>query len=772
MVVHRLFSTPLFLLTCNGALVSVFTVSNPTQPQASLNGTRIASNDTLITSTIEYNGEPWTAYEDLTRIDGGLYFVSTSGKIRNFTRYLEQSYDPLPGEGSVDFFLGLDWSEVNLALPDLLADALLKDGEPVEFHVRDAVPQVIFQTYQSFLGNVQANDSMFVDKYGGTNNIAPLNGLPIVSNSYWNFTYDGLVGGWMPIIRKVFRLSPDANNWLEVIVFGDADSAEPFITKSWFRSTLVINGKAQHQQFSREYPAYPPMRPNPKPEEFYAALLRSGDYWNGYLEDVSPLNLPDQSWADMTKHSFAIELIVRYGGKYPKYGFYDRNYAGSEYDGFQDIFTSSVMANLLWGRFDQAKDVIENYFTWFVSDTGDINMRGVEIPQFGISLSLLAIYERYTGNTALLTKWKSKILAWVNILEILHDESLALEKTNLNYGLIAGFSESDSVLSRDSGLYVSPYWNNNANAARGLKDLSTISIFSDFSAVWAARAETMINQTVATLSSVINYNMNPPYVPVLPNTTQTVRECMQGSVPCQQMWSHRVYSEMLQPGILPSDLANLTINSMRANGITSLGVVANVGQISPDSRDILGFISYGYAQALLLLDRIDEFILFLYSHRYHVHSRGQWIATEVAGTYGGAGDENPFCVPAAMTIPILMRIALVFEHPDDDVLYVGRGVPSAWLETGKEVSIKQAPTRWGWVDFAIQAEMATGIVRVAVSFTENPPKELRLKIRLPKNLDIDVLTINNRTMVPFVGDELVLDTSMFGKSLTVLGHFK
>ena len=199
-------------------------------------------------------------------------------------------------------------------------------------------------------------------------------------------------------------------------------------------------------------------------------------------------------------------------------------------------------------------------------------MRGPEIPQFGLSLSLLATYFRYTGDSTLLVKYEPKILAWVSILETLHNESLALSKTDPNYGLIAGWSESDSCLYSNYNLYIAPYWNNNINAARGLKDLSTLTIFKTYSTEWSTRASTMTNQTISTLSSVINYNMSPPYVPVLPVTNGTVRECMQTQSQCQQMWSHRVYSEMLQPGILPPDLANKTINSMRANGITSCGL--------------------------------------------------------------------------------------------------------------------------------------------------------------------------------------------------------
>lgn len=271
---------------------------------------------TVVDSGIQYDGESWTAYEDLTRIDGSLYFLSQSGKSRNFTRYLEPSFDPAPGSGSVEFFLGLNQSEVNLALPDLLADALLSNGEPVEIHVRDAVPQIIF-SWQSFVGNVQANDTMFISQRGSTNNIAPLRAITTVNvTEYFPNSYDGLVGGFMPTIRKLWRSKPESDNWLEVIVFGDADSVEPFITKTWFRTTLVVDGKIIEQHFSREYPASPPARLDPAPEEFYGALLRSGDYWDANLDETSVLTLPDQSWADFMKHTFAVELLVRYGGKH------------------------------------------------------------------------------------------------------------------------------------------------------------------------------------------------------------------------------------------------------------------------------------------------------------------------------------------------------------------------------------------------------------------------------------------------------------------------
>lgn len=111
---------------------------------------------------------------------------------------------------------------------------------------------------------------------------------------------------------------------------------------------------------------------------------------------------------------------------------------------------------------------------------------------------------------------------------------------------------------------------------------------------------------------------------------------------------------------------------MRAYGATTIGVVANVGPARPGARAILGFISYGYAQMLLRLDRIEEYLLFLYSHRYHDHTRGSWTAGEVSGITGGTA---LFCIPAQQTIPLLVRWMLVLEDSDEERLYFAKGVP-------------------------------------------------------------------------------------------------
>jgi hypothetical protein len=238
--------------------------------------------------------------------------------------------------------------------------------------------------------------------------------------------------------------------------------------------------------------------------------------------------------------------------------------------------------------------------------------------------------------------------------------------------------------------------------------------------------------------------MKPPYVGPLPGTKLRFREALAQERPSPQQWPHRPYAELLQADMLPPHLANMVIDCMRAYGATTIGVVANVSVARPGSRAILGFISYGYAQMLLRLDRVEEFLLFLYSHRYHDHTRGSWTAGEVAGINGGTAT---FCIPAQQTIPLLVRWMLVLEDSDEDRLYLGKGLPRDWVASGREIKIEQAPTRWGRINFSLitRSGAKTVVARVELA-RPGEPKELYVKLRLPAKDKIRSASVNRRSV--------------------------
>jgi len=151
---------------------------------------------------------------------------------------------------------------------------------------------------------------------------------------------------------------------------------------------------------------------------------------------------------------------------------------------------------------------------------------------------------------------------------------------------------------------------------------------------------------------------------------------------------------------------------------------------NPNGRAILGFISYGYALELLRLDRVEEFLLFIYAHRYHDHTPGTWTAGEVAGITGGTAT---FCIPAQQTVPLLVRWMLAL---DEERLYLAKGLPREWVGSGK----------------------VNAMIELA---RDGAPREVHLKMRLPVGSALQSATVNGRaaTIGGAHADTVVIGTS-------------
>jgi hypothetical protein len=717
-----------------------------------------------------FGGKTWKAYEDLRTRDGAITFVSSVGTARVLPKTAEATF----AEADTPY-LGLSLADIGTNPHDLLAERLLAKGEPDPEQVKNAAPPQQSAVrrregwrlpWNTFVGTKECSDTMPVFYGGATRTYHSLQYFPELTYEAAAKRFEGLVGGWMPAVRKVFPVNEGA--YIEAIILGDVEDHERFIVQTWHRTARIENGKITKAVYGYSYPPFPPRREDPKPEQFYRGLLAFAEYWDNLLRDFSQTSLPENSWVDMSKHAFAKELMARPGGVYPKYGAVDRDYYGPEYDGFQDIFTMSVGTNLAWGRFEPARQIIDNYLTDFTDSKGVINMRGPEVAQFGMTLSLLARYYNYTRDSALLLKHAEKIEATASLLTELHDESLKLPADDPGHGLIHGWSESDSCLAAKPMTWWLPYYSHNAFTARGLKDLAHVwpsvhrgkgSEADKSAAAWMKRSAVLQDSVVAAMRKNIHRDMSPPYIGTYAGAQGTFWESMEKDRPSPQQWPHRGYAELLQADVLPPDLANLVIDCMRAYGATTLGVVANVERPHPQGRDILGFISYGYAQMLLRLDRVDEYLLFLYSHRYHDHTRGSWTAGEVAGI---TGDSALFCVPAQQTVPLLVRWMMVLEDSDEDRLYFGKGLPAQWVLSGEEISIAQAPTRWGRASFKMKGNSGAKRVNAAVELARaGTPKELQVKFRLPAQHALQKVTVNGE---PANIGGAHKDTAIFGSA--------
>jgi hypothetical protein len=750
----------------------------------------------MLLCEFRHNDVGWKVYEDLSRREGAITFVSSRGASRVLTKRLEACFS----QAKVPL-LGLSPQEIAGSLPDLLADRLLAGaGDPDEIQVRDAAPLIGSpllpgatpatggnaaggggtNSWNTFVGTKECYDTAPVYAAGNTRTYHPnqyfaelqITGpnqtAPAGERANMRERWEGLLGGWMPAVHKLFPIGE--TSYIDMLIFGDVEATDKFIVQTWHRTARIDGGKVSKIVYGYSYPAYPPFKLDPKPEEFYRALLVFADYWDKQLADFAPAALPDESWMDMSKHAVAKEIMVRPGGVYPKYGAVDRDYYGSEYDGFQDILTASVYTNLELGRFEPCKAILDNYFSEYTDARGMINMRGPETAQYGLTLSLIARYLNYTGDAATIRKHRAKIEAIASGLLAMHDASLKLALDDRGYGLIAGWSESDACLAPHPEVWWKPYYANSAFAARGLRDLSRA--WGGFNPAlardWMKRSETLLDSTLKSIERWTMNDRNPPYVPLLPGSRLTFKEAMRTERPSEQQWPHRPYAELLMADVLPHALAHKVVDTMRAYGATTMGVLANVG--GGGNRAILGFIAYGFAEALLRLDRIEEYLLFCYGHRYHDHSPGSWTAGEVAGLGPG---KPTFCIPAQQTIPCVVRWMLAIEDHDEDRLYLAKGLPRAWVGSGKAIRIDHAPTRWGRVNFLLQNHPQSNSVVASVELARSgAPRELHVKLRMPPANAVKTATVNGRaaTIGGVHNDTVIIQTGN-EKRFEVVGRY-
>ncbi|CAL1517756.1 hypothetical protein [Chitinophaga sp. MM2321] len=80
-----------------------------------------------------------------------------------------------------------------------------------------------------------------------------------------------------------------------------------------------------------------------------------------------------------------------------------------------------------------------------------------------------------------------------------------------------------------------------------------------------------------------------------------------------------------------------------------------------------------------------------------------------------------------------------------DTLLIGQAIPRAWLEKGKQVEVKNAPTYFGPVSFTMEGLTAENKLNAVVELSaRNLPKELLIRFRHPLNKPITAVMVNGQ----------------------------
>jgi hypothetical protein len=94
------------------------------------------------------------------------------------------------------------------------------------------------------------------------------------------------------------------------------------------------------------------------------------------------------------------------------------------------------------------------------------------------------------------------------------------------------------------------------------------------------------------------------------------------------------------------------------------------------------------------------------------------------------------------------RDLLVME--DGENLWLARATPRAWLQQGKQITVKNAPTHFGNLDYEIVSDVDHGEISAVIRLpTRRPIHEVWLRLRHPTSAPMKSVTVNGKMWQDF-----------------------
>jgi len=185
------------------------------------------------------------------------------------------------------------------------------------------------------------------------------------------------------------------------------------------------------------------------------------------------------------------------------------------------------------------------------------------------------------------------------------------------------------------------------------------------------------------------------------------------------------------------------------------------------SVGITGQVGYeAYPRIHLLNDDIPLFLKLLY-REYAILIRPWEMEPDVSSnrkgpkTPVGPAAYEFFEHPGRMAVDktfeeavFLQRVRNMLVMELRDALRLARATPRVWLEQGKKISVKDAPTYFGPVAYEIVSDVDNGKINATVEMpARKAPKEVALRFRHPKTAPIKAVTVNGKPWTDYNKDK-------------------
>ncbi len=707
--------------------------------------------------------------------DARMVFVDARGVIIDLPKTAEAT-SGAPGT----LYLGHPLEQLRDSPTDLLgAQLLAMQGDPSYIRIAGIFPPIrrVRANIYSFVGTPGNPDTVDFNDGGRTANFDPAVYQPSVRGvRNARQVRDGLVGGWLPVLRFVY---PEQGARTELLAFAPFrtlngnDRVQPV----WYRVVRVEQQRVKWVRYVDTYLPYPP-RDVESASSFYNELREVRAQWQQLLAGAMRVELPDARLENLARFSLVRAIMTRVGD-FPKYGVVETNYGGIEHDGFPDTFNVETTAMIEWGLLGRAGAYIDNYFGKFVRDDGSLVYRGPEIGQFGRMLTVLAQYANAGGDADLLLKHRPRIDALTRLLLDLRATASKLPGDHAAHGLISGWSEADSVLDENPLRYVQPYFSNSTEAARGFRDLGRVwrqlgrenrdAALAEWGEHLEAEGAALRRDIDAGLARSMLDDGGKPVIPAIAGAREPFHVAVSRDRLDPQHRTYRSYMEMLFSGSLTREQARTLIDYRARHHDSHLGIGTAYGY---RTGELAGFLTYGTVYGLIQHDFIREALLVIYGHAAHQYTRGQWLAPETRNVLQDI-EAAPYCTPAQLLAPLALRWLLVFEDPESDTLWLAKGAPREWFGEGQQIAVRDAATRFGRVSYEVVSQWEKHRLAVRVQLPEQGlGAELRVRLRAPEARRIRSVTLDAKPWRRYdaAGEYVVLPAGLAGEQRLLVSY--
>ena len=655
---------------------------------------------------------------------------------------------------------------------DIIADELLKDGEPDFNKVKNSIPSLGVDAY-IILGSPTTWHNLTVGIETGeifphTNRIYDLP-VPIFSPCM----IDSELGRIKPrifllngIVPVVFSVHTNRKNVLEFLYFVEAGDTckEPVA----YIRTKRYNTENPHK-YDVSYCIASKSRTAPirliKEETFNGALENTVLYWSAFIRDGAQFELPLKTLEKVAKGNI-LTLANTFTGDHAHYG--HRIYGEEFHDNFPPNYIWSLEATCLSGYNEWAKRIFRHMLEYVVAENGRLIYRQGEEELYGASAQeygqLLFVINRYV-NSFEYQKWSKR--DWIKIKR--------LGDVILEHAVVCNEFENKRLIKMcaeaDTNTRIHVYINNNLWGIRGLYALSEILLLGGYTneaEFYKIQAEELLNNVQFLIKKYcedsrfgtlppfrLGYTAKPESLSICEDTYSVMSQeekdayfvasymrdqGIQGQDLTENNYAnYRYYPEMLSSMYLNKENAEAIIKLRENLGGEFMGMTRFMDHL--DDWPVLHIARY-----YLETEKVDKYLLLLYAHTCH-HGISELMCYYEQVLPGVKPILND-CVPSLLTTPIMSLWMFAYETVVNKRLSLLRAVPKAWFKEG--FTVNNIGFSLGKIDISLKYNT------LSVVFSESIPPETEIVWRAKSEVTLNDITDGEEYIESIKGNRIYL----------------